>query len=49
MRPQATRKVVIIKGKGTAKETRIETNLNAYKVERNGKVYWVTIPGRDDD
>jgi hypothetical protein len=37
-----TKKLVIIKGKGTPAETRIETNVTLYWSERLGR--WVTIP-----
>jgi hypothetical protein len=37
-----TKKLVILRGKGTAKEQRIETNTLLYWVEAHGR--WVTIP-----
>ena len=37
-----TKKLVIVKGKGTAKEQRIETNITLYWCESLQS--WVTIP-----
>lgn len=37
-----TKKLVIIRGKGTKAETRIETNITLYWSARLGR--WVTIP-----
>ncbi len=37
-----TKKLVIVKGKGTRNEQRIETNITLYWVARFGR--WVTIP-----
>jgi hypothetical protein len=42
---QATRKPVIIKGRGTANEQRIETDIDLYFVPSLGK--WCTIPERN--
>jgi len=39
-----TRKLTIIRGKGTAKEQRITTNIDLYPIQRNGRTYWVSIP-----
>jgi len=37
-------KMVIIKGKGTAKEERTTTNIDLYPLSRHGKIIWVTVP-----
>jgi hypothetical protein len=37
-------KLTIIRGKGTDKEKRIETNIDVYPIRRKGRVIWVTIP-----
>lgn len=37
-----TKKLIIVKGRGTAKETRTTTDIDLYYSERLGR--WVTIP-----
>jgi len=40
----ATKKLTIIKGKGTSQEKRIETNITLYRATVNGRKVWVSIP-----
>ena len=42
-----TKKMVVIRGKGTKNETRIETDTDLYWSEKIGK--WVTIPTKEED
>jgi hypothetical protein len=45
MRKQRTGRLVIIRGKGTANEQRIKTDIVVYRT-RGGR--WVSVPGAED-
>ena len=40
------RPMVIVRGRGTPNERRIETSIMLYPVRHGGEIRWVTIPSR---
>ena len=41
---RATKKLIVIKGKGTPRETRIATDVTLYRAKVGGRTVWVSIP-----